>query len=92
MDALLLIIAFVLYLISFILTAIGVGTGYWYVSLGGDMKFERLGLWEVCFNGYEHPSDLMGKAYYGCWWIFHKEYSYIKDWILPRKSACTKIL
>ncbi len=44
-------------------------------------------MWEACFNGYEHTSDYIGKAYFGCWWIFHQEYSYIRDWIMPGIST-----
>jgi hypothetical protein len=68
---------------SFILCMIGYGTGYWFVSIDPDNLFQSIGLWQACFNGYEHTSDLIGKAYYGCWWIFYKEYYYIKDWLMP---------
>ncbi|KAK2165805.1 hypothetical protein LSH36_45g09004 [Paralvinella palmiformis] len=77
------LLAFSLYIGAFVLCAIGYGTGYWFVAKGNSRLFLRLGLWEACFNGYEHTSDYVGKAYYGCWWIFHKEYSYIRDWIMP---------
>ena len=78
-------IGFGCYIVCFIFLAIGFGTGYWFEAEGEGRLFKRLGLWEACFDGYEHTSDYIGKAYYGCWWIFHKEYSYIKDWILPCK-------
>lgn len=77
------LLSFSLYIVAFILGTIGFGTGYWFEAEGEDRLFQRLGLWEACFTGYEHTSDYIGKAYYGCWWIFHKEYSYIKEWILP---------
>ena len=77
------LLAFSLYIFAFVLCAIGYGTGYWFVAKGNNRLFLRLGLWEACFNGYEHTSDYVGKAYHGCWWIFHKEYSYIRDWIMP---------
>ncbi|ESO08285.1 hypothetical protein HELRODRAFT_195072 [Helobdella robusta] len=69
--------------ISFVLCLIGFGTGYWFVSADDTNLFESIGLWQVCFNGYEHTSDLVGKAYYGCWWIFYKEYYYIRNWLMP---------
>lgn len=78
-------LAIIFFIVSFILLAIAYGTGYWFESEGEGRLFKRLGLWEACFDGYEHTSDYIGKAYYGCWWIFHKEYSYVRDWILPRK-------
>jgi len=77
------ILASAFIVLSFILCLIGFGTGSWWVSIDEDSKFVRAGLWEICFNGYEHTSDLIGKAYYGCWWIFYNEYYYIRDWIFP---------
>lgn len=76
-------LAFGCQVVSFVLCGLSYGTGYWLVATGENRLFLRLGLWETCFDGYEHTSDLVGKAYYGCWWIFHKEYSYIRDWIMP---------
>ena len=76
---------FAFLVVSFILCAIAFGTGYWFVAEGEGRKFVRLGLWEACFNGFEYTSDYIGKAYYGCWWIFHREYSYIREWIMPCK-------
>lgn len=69
---------------SFVLCMIAYGTGYWFVSIEPDNLFQSIGLWQACFNGYEHTSDLIGKAYYGCWWLFYKEYYYIRDWLMPR--------
>ena len=78
-----LILATVFIVLSFTLCLVGFGTGSWWVSIDDESKFDRAGLWEICFNGYEHTSDLIGKAYYGCWWIFYNEYYYIREWILP---------
>ncbi|CAD5118784.1 DgyrCDS7463 [Dimorphilus gyrociliatus] len=72
-----------LMILSLVLCGVAYGTGHWYIGGGHDNKFERLGLWEACFNGYEHTSDYIGKAYYGCWWMFHKEYSYVRGWMMP---------
>ena len=77
--------AFTFFIVHFLLLVIGFGTGHWLIAEGEGRLFKRLGLWEACFDGYEHTSDYIGKAYFGCWWIFHKEYSYIRDWLLPRK-------
>ena len=54
-------------------------------TVGILWMFSCAGLWEACFDGYEHTSDYIGKEYEGCWWIFHKEYSYIREWLMPRK-------
>jgi hypothetical protein len=77
------LLAAVFTVLSFILCIVGFGTGYWWVTTDDTNTFTSAGLWQICFNGYEHTSDLIGKAYYGCWWIFYKEYYYIRDWILP---------
>jgi hypothetical protein len=69
--------------VSFVLGCIAFATGYWFVAEGEGRLFKRLGLWEACFDGFEYTTDYIGKAYYGCWWIFHKEYHYIRQWILP---------
>jgi hypothetical protein len=79
-------VAYACHIICFVLCIIGFGTTHWYEP--EDLKdpqnqLKRIGLWEACFDGYEHTSDLIGKKYYGCWWIFHKEYSYIRDWLMP---------
>jgi len=76
-------LAFIFMILSFIFCAIGFGTGYWFVAKGEGRLFRRLGLWEACFDGFEYTSDYIGKAYFGCWWIFHQEYSYVREWILP---------
>jgi hypothetical protein len=54
----------------------------------GDSTFRNLGLWQVCIAGYRNPKDLWGKVFYGCWWIFAREYDILrKDGILvPRKN------
>ena len=78
-------IALVFFILAFLLVCVSFGTGYWFESEGEGRLFRRLGLWEVCFDGYEHTEDYIGKAYYGCWWILHKEYSYIRSWIMPCK-------
>jgi hypothetical protein len=70
--------------LSFLLCAVGFGTGSWWVTTDDESVFHNAGLWQICFNGYEHTSDLIGKAYHGCWWIFYREYYYIRDWIMPR--------
>jgi len=76
-------LASVFIVLSFILCFIGFGTGAWWVTIDDESTFTSAGLWEICFNGYEHTSDLIGKAYRGCWWVFYNEYYYIRDWIFP---------
>jgi hypothetical protein len=76
-------LGFAFAVVSFILCLIGFGTGYWFVSIDDTNLFQSIGLWQACFNGYAHTSDLVGKAYYGCWWLFYKEYYYIRGWLMP---------
>jgi len=85
-------IAFGFAVCSFILCLISFGTGYWFVSIDSENLFQSIGLWQACFNGYEHTSDLIGKAYEGCWWIFYKEYYYIRDWLMPPWFTACQVL
>jgi len=85
-------IAFWLAIISLILCCIGFGTGFWFVSSDPENTFQSVGLWQACFNGYTHPSDLIGKEYHGCWWIFFREYYYIRDWLMPPWFKATQTM
>lgn len=53
----------------------------------GDTTFRKLGLWQVCIAGFRNPKNYWGKVFYGCWWIFAREYNVLRaDGILtPRK-------
>jgi hypothetical protein len=53
----------------------------------GDTTFRNLGLWQVCIAGFRNPKNYWGKVYYGCWWLFAREYNGLRrDGILtPRK-------
>jgi len=53
----------------------------------GDTTFRNLGLWQVCIAGFRNPKDLWGKVFYGCWWIFAREYERLREdgILLPRK-------
>jgi hypothetical protein len=42
-----------------------------------------LGLWEVCFNGFEEVHHWYDTVFTGCWWIFEEEYYIIHDFLLP---------
>ncbi|XP_071142603.1 uncharacterized protein LOC143055443 [Mytilus galloprovincialis] len=65
---------------------IGFATPHW---LELDTKFitnsgfEKLGLWEACFNNWAYYRDYTGKTYNGCWWIFSYEYRPIWSYINP---------
>jgi hypothetical protein len=53
----------------------------------GDTTFRKLGLWQVCIAGFHNPKHYWGKVFYGCWWLFAREYNELRqDGILtPRK-------
>lgn len=47
-------------------------------------KFNKLGLWRICFNSFSAPDDFQFKKFYvGCRWLFADEYKPIRKFILP---------
>ncbi|VVC94184.1 uncharacterized protein LOC126971179 [Leptidea sinapis] len=58
---------------------------YWLVTDGKlkDPKFIKIGLWEVCFNGFEEVHHWYDTVFNTCWWIFEEEYYIIHDVLLP---------
>ncbi|CAD0195469.1 unnamed protein product [Chrysodeixis includens] len=58
---------------------------YWLVTDGKlkNPKFLKIGLWEVCFNGFEEIHHWYDTVFSGCWWIFEEEYYIIHDILLP---------
>ncbi|CAH0747372.1 unnamed protein product [Diatraea saccharalis] len=58
---------------------------YWLVTDGKleNPKFIKIGLWEVCFNGFEEVHHWYDTIFTGCWWIFEEEYYIIHDILLP---------
>ena len=68
---------------------IGFSTPHWLELDTKHIKnngFEKIGLWEACFNNFAYYKDYTGKTYNGCWWIFSYEYRPIWSYINPRKS------
>jgi hypothetical protein len=57
--------------------AIGFTTPYWIQIWPrvGDTTFRNLGLWQVCIAGFRNPKHYWGKVYYGCWWLYSREYN-----------------
>ncbi|CAB3237268.1 unnamed protein product [Arctia plantaginis] len=58
---------------------------HWLVNDGKlkDPKFKKLGLWEVCFDGFGDVHHWYDTVFTGCWWIFEEEYYIIHDLLLP---------
>ncbi|XP_014662653.1 PREDICTED: uncharacterized protein LOC106805534 [Priapulus caudatus] len=46
-------------------------------------EFIKIGLWEVCFNGYRHPQYQYDKVFTGCRWIFHRDMYIIREYLEP---------
>ena len=73
---------------SMILNVLSFSTPYWLQVWPrvGDTTFRNLGLWQVCISGFRDPKYPWGKVYHGCWWIFAREYTGLRDdgVILPR--------
>ena len=83
----LLIIGLIFYSSALLFLIIGFSTSHW---LELDTKhitnsgFEKIGLWEACFNNFAYYKDYTGKTYNGCWWIFSYEYRPIWSYINPQ--------
>ncbi|XP_077516870.1 claudin superfamily protein pickel isoform X2 [Amblyomma americanum] len=57
---------------------------YWLESYEeAHMEFVRLGLWDVCFRNYRHPSYQYDETFDGCHWVHSYTYQNIRDWLLP---------
>ena len=67
-------------LIAFVLNLTANGSNEWWVALK-PQEFERIGLWEICFNHYRHRFDYYGKVYTGCWWHFSPETRMLFSWV-----------
>ncbi|KAG9509794.1 IDLSRF-like peptide, partial [Fragariocoptes setiger] len=47
-------------------------------------KFNKLGLWRICFRSFSAPNDFeFRKFYVGCRWVFAEEYRNIRHIIFP---------
>ncbi|CAF3390153.1 unnamed protein product [Rotaria sp. Silwood1] len=60
---------------------IGFSTPYWLQIWPrvGDTTFRKLGLWQVCIAGFRNPKNYWGKVYYGCWWLYAREYNGLRE-------------
>jgi hypothetical protein len=67
-------------LAAFILNLAAYSSNSWWVARR-PQEFERIGLWEICFNHYRHRFDYYGKIYTGCWWIQSPEIRMLFSWL-----------
>ncbi|XP_060858131.1 uncharacterized protein LOC132935552 [Metopolophium dirhodum] len=42
-------------------------------------KFDRIGLWVVCFKDFKDPRHWYDTRFHSCWWVFEEEYYIIDD-------------
>lgn len=69
---------------STVLLLISFASPYWLESYQeANSEFVRLGLWDVCFKNYRHPSYQYDETFNGCHWIHSYTYQNIRDWLLP---------
>ncbi|XP_013788828.2 uncharacterized protein LOC106472719 [Limulus polyphemus] len=67
-----------------VLLLISFASPYWLESYPETFsEFVRLGLWDVCFHNYRHPSYQYDEKFDGCYWIFSYKYQNIRDWLQP---------
>ncbi|CAF3432254.1 unnamed protein product [Rotaria socialis] len=66
---------------SLVCDLIGFSTPYWLQAWPrvGDTTFRKLGLWQVCIAGFRNPKHYWGKVYYGCWWLYAREYRGLRE-------------
>lgn len=50
-----------------------------------DQKFQRLGLWEACFNKLYDDRYRYDRVVSGCKWLFDDDYSFMIDFLEPSK-------
>lgn len=72
-------------LIAFVLVITAFVTPYWLETdaKSDKSKFINIGLWQVCFHGFERSKQPYDAKFYGCWWVFEEEYYGLHDILLP---------
>ncbi|KAK0078619.1 hypothetical protein PV325_002260 [Microctonus aethiopoides] len=78
--------------VAFILIVIAFTTPNW-LSTDGKLdnpKFYKIGLWQVCFQGFQDIRHLYKTKFHGCWWVFEEEYYIIHDILLPDFFVATQ--
>ncbi|XP_074598031.1 claudin superfamily protein pickel isoform X2 [Brevipalpus obovatus] len=74
----------ILCLVSWIFLIISFSSPYWLSSYTQTYSnFVRLGLWDVCFRNYRHPSYQYDEKFDGCYWFYSAKYQNIREWLQP---------
>lgn len=78
--------------VAFVLVVIAFTTPNWLETDGklDNPQFVKIGLWQVCFKGFQDPRHLYDTRFYGCWWVFEEEYYIIHDILLPDFFVATQ--
>lgn len=72
---------------SAIMLAAAFVSPYWLESEAvPNQRFQRLGLWEACFNRLHDHHYRYDRMVSGCKWIFDEDYRFLMDYLEPGKS------
>lgn len=55
-----------------------------------EQRFQRLGLWEVCFARLQDHNFRYDRILSGCRWIFDEDYAFLMDFLEPSKYKFIK--
>lgn len=71
----------VLTFLSAFVVILAFATPYWLESDGEltVQRFQRLGLWEACFESFYDPNFRYDKEFRGCMWILDEDYNFIHN-------------
>lgn len=80
--------------ISTVVVILAFATPYWLVNDGrlADVRFHRLGLWEVCFERFGDPSYRHDRVYKGCMWILDEDYDSIHSFLTRPFFVAVQVL
>ncbi|XP_015585785.1 uncharacterized protein LOC107263283 [Cephus cinctus] len=78
--------------VAFLLIVIAFTTPNWLQTDGKleNPQFNKIGLWQVCFQGIEDTHHFYDTKFVGCWWVFEEEYYIIHDLLLPDFFVATQ--
>lgn len=69
---------------SAIILAVSFVTPYWLESETiPDQRFQRLGLWEACFQRLHDHHYRYDRLVSGCKWIFDEDYRFLVEYLEP---------
>ncbi|KAH3753009.1 uncharacterized protein LOC127848275 [Dreissena polymorpha] len=86
---------FIIGLLSIMMIVLAFATPYWIQPEPGHVistQLQKLGLWEICFQGYNDIRDGLGRVYNGCYWVFAREYDVIRKYLIPSWFATAQAL